>query len=383
MRFELPIYSEPSSLILASLFLREKQNRIFDAVPISTIDSFIDEVFCNEIYDFVSKRHHLERDNCYFDSFNSDDLTKFVGSIGCRIFNGPPPKTYSFPVSCLNVSSPYHGDEFYILNEEEVDHGREDGVIANSINDQTVDGWVGFSAPFTEVAQKHKRIVMAAVSLRLGRTERTQKTIAQPPNGFLTHGIAEDLSWSTSTEHAPQLGYQINIETEDHYWLGKIDGLISSDTKPDRRTRKSLEYFYYGWFRSDNERVPFNFMAIDALFGQGSGPTGFKIKTGIMNNIGQIIDENRLDQIILIRNLFVHGACPDIYDSSIYKDYIKTYGFDPTVDIDYITASCLRRFIFGENFKIQPNPYYDDLEKLKTRGIFPTKSLHNPIITEI
>lgn len=85
---------------------------------------------------------------------------------------------------------------------------------------------------------------------------------------------------------------------------------------------------------------------------------------------------------ILLRNQVLHGGSPDVYDSSKYTRYLHSYKCDPIIDVEYLTASCLRRLVFGSDFEMQPNPYEEEIQNLKDHGLVPTKSSHVTIILE-
>lgn len=187
---------------------------------------------------------------------------------------------------------------------------------------------------------------------------------------------------SSSREHMPPISYDINIDEEDKWWLEKIDNLVAKSGKEFRRLRKALEYFYLGWFLEPNERVAFNFMALDAVFGHGSETLTTNFKARIPSTLEKNIDDVRLAKIVLFRNQFLHGRIPDIYDSTLYECYLRTYKCDPIIDIEYLTASCLRRLVFGVDFQMQPNPYQAEIQKFKDRGLIPTQPSQQTIIQE-
>ena len=146
-----------------------------------------------------------------------------------------------------------------------------------------------------------------------------------------------------------------------------------------------------GWFLNENDRVPFNFMTLDALFGQeniNDPKTGKdignqkKLELGVPKLLSQDIDIKRLADLYGLRCQFMHGGSPDIYDAKKYDQYIHKYSCDPTIDIEFLAASCLRRQLFGIDFQMQPNPYETDIQNLKNRGIIPTQYSLQTIIQE-
>jgi hypothetical protein len=378
MSWGLPIYLDTSRLSKAAILLRSLNAKTFGSIPFGQTLSYIDGLFCSHISKFLNARAPHNVDVHYLELIVGDKLSDFNKFAVDQILKGPAVKTNSFPLCQIRVDDSYHGTEFYLVGDGDLDIGKLED-IANVSSRMKISAWIGCSAPFDELTHKIKRVALGAIALRLSHVNRTQKTIAIAPTGFLNHN---DLSWSSSIEHVPPIGDEIVIGTAEHWWLAKIDEILGSAEKVTRRLRKALEYHYFGWFRSDNERVPFNFMSLDAIFGQGNEPSGVKLKRGILNTLDMNLDETRLDDIFLIRNQFIHGGCPDIFDSSLYESYLKKYNCDPTIDIDYLTASCLRKSTFGTQFEMQPITQEKILNQLRSSGILPSAPEQLTIISE-
>jgi hypothetical protein len=75
-----------------------------------------------------------------------------------------------------------------------------------------------------------------------------------------------------------------------------------------------------------------------------------------------------------LRSSVIHGGAPDVYDSSKYAKYYRDYGDDPIADMSALVAECLRRKIFGEQFKEQADPYAEVIARSIAAGIIPSKA---------
>ncbi|MEQ8479550.1 MAG: hypothetical protein RIC18_02755 [Hoeflea sp.] len=379
MRIDFPIFVDLLSIKVAALMLRKLNKKAFGSVPLNRTEDFILKSLDVDISRFFGQSIPAESSRNYLNTIGKAERDRFHLLVANDLLAGPPTQTFSFPLSKVSIASAYSGSNFYVLSGDDVGSENPQSIIEKYKIKQSINGWIGCTASFPEGAQKIKRIALGAISLRLPYIERTQKTLAKPANGFVTH---KQLGWSSSREHMPPLSYDITIKEEDKGWLDKIDDLISNSKKKSRHLRKALEYFYLGWFLEPNERIAFNFLALDAVFGQSQEGTARGFKTGLSETLNQTFDGVRLRDILNLRNQFFHGGSPDIYDSTRYDCYLRIYNCDPIIDIEYITASCLRRLVFGADFAMQPNPYQAEIQKLKDRGLIPTQPSQQTIIQE-
>lgn len=380
MQIDFPIFIDLPSITIAALMLRKMKPDEFGSVPLEKAKDFVLQSVNTDIADFFDRNAPIDVSVNYLTAIKNSERLRFHLFVQQTLKLDPPIQSFSFPLSRISVVSAYTGDNFYIITGDDIGSTYSENIMEKFKANHIVNGWIGCSANFSENAQKIKRIALSAISLRLPHIERTQKTLAKPATGFVIHN---PLGWSSSREHMPPISYDITITESDKSWLEKIDHLLKAVGKPSRRLRKALEYFYLGWFLEANERIAFNFMALDAVFGHGPEPTAVKLKTGISSTLKQDFDDNRFDDIINLRNQFLHGGSPDIYDSSLFDCYLRTYKCDPIVDIEYLTASCLRRLVFGTDFEMQPNPHEAEIQNLKDRGLIPTLPSQQIIIHEI
>lgn len=379
MQFDFPIFVDLPSITLAGLMLRKMMPTQFGSVSLKKAEEFIQKTVEVDFASFFDRKPSFDQTTNYLTAIDEAWRAKFNVFVLKTLMAGPPIQTFSFPLSRVSVLSQYDGNSFYVISGDDIGGNNPESTIESFKAKQTINAWIGCSAAFAENTQKTKRIVLGAMSLRLPRIERTQKIIATPANGFVAHN---PLGWNSSREHMPPIGYDVTVEEDDNWWLKKIDRLVEALDKPSRRLRKATEYFYLGWFLEPNERFAFNFMTLDALFGQGKGRTAEKLKDGISSTLGQKLDVGRFDDLADLRAQFLHGGSPDIYDSSKYESYIRRYKCDPIIDSEYLAASSLRRLVFGPDFKMQPNPYEALIQKQKNRGLIPIQPTSQTIIRE-
>lgn len=389
MQIDFPIFVDLQSITVAALMLRKIAPKEFGAVPLKNAKDFVIKSVNSDVAGFFNSISPENLSVNYLAAIKASEHVRFHLFIQQILKAGLPEHTFSFPLTRISVASAYMGNNFYVIGGDDIGCTNPENIIEQFKANRKINGWIGCSATFPENAQKIKRIALGAISLRLTRVERTQKTLAKPVDGFVTHN---PLSWSTSREHMPSISYDITLNEDDKWWLDRIDCLLEARTKPDRRLRKAIEYFYLGWFLNENDRVPFNLMTLDALFGQEieidpKTERDIGTKRKLVSRIPKLLSTNicgkRLGDLYLLRNQFLHGGSPDIYDSKHYDEYIRKYCCDPTIDIELLAASCLRQMLFGVDFKMQPNPYEEDIQNLKKRGLIPNLPFQQTIIQEI
>lgn len=387
MRFDFPIFIDLPSITVAGLMLRKMMPTEFGSVPLGKAKDFVIKSVNNDIASFFDQSPPADLSANYLTAMTKSERVRFHLFIQQILEVGPSKQTFSFPLTAVSVASAYTGNNFYVLSGDDIGSADPQDIIERFTVNHSINGWIGCTVTFPENAQKTKRIALGAMSLRLPHIERTQKTLAKPADGFVTHNPP---GWSSSREHMPPIGYDITIDEGDTWWLDRIDRLLESKTDSDRRMRKAIEYFYLGWFLNENDRVPFNFMTLDALFGQEpefdpetKKDIGSKKKLELrIPKLFSDICTKRLGDLYDLRSQFLHGGSPDIYASKKYDRYIRKYHCDPIIDIEFLAASCLRQLLFGVEFKMQPNPYETDIQNLKKRGVIPTQPSQQTIMHE-
>ncbi len=132
----------------------------------------------------------------------------------------------------------------------------------------------------------------------------------------------------------------------------------------------------------DSDRCFLLFMALDAIFGQDGFGFAVGMKTGIKETLKENIEEKRLDALLRIRNTMLHGGAPDLFASSNYLEYAQKYSTDPSTDVQLVVAKCLRRHIFGDEFRRQDNPDDEIVQFARAQGLIPSEADRSSIVLE-
>ena len=164
-----------------------------------------------------------------------------------------------------------------------------------------------------------------------------------------------------------------HLEPQDMVTTGAkgIRGLASS-SEANIKKLKSLQYFYRAWFLPDSERFAIDCITIDSLFGDANGATE-AVARGVDELFGGKLDRARVLLLMRLRNSVIHGGAPDVYDSSKYARYYRDYGDDPIADMSALVAECLRRKVFGGQFREQLDPYAEVIAQAVAAGRFPAR----------
>lgn len=123
----------------------------------------------------------------------------------------------------------------------------------------------------------------------------------------------------------------------------------------------------------ESDRCFLLFMALNAIFGQGKGGFAVGMKTGVKETLSEDLPEKRLDALLGIRNTMLHGGAPDLFASSNYLEYAQNYSTDPSTDIQLLVAKCLRKHIFGDQFRPQDNPDAEIMQFAQAEGLLPSE----------
>ena len=65
----------------------------------------------------------------------------------------------------------------------------------------------------------------------------------------------------------------------------------------------------------------------------------------------------------------VHGGAPDVYESSKYQTYYRTYGKDAVKDMELIVARCLQQVIFPGKMTERPHNHAEAILRETGRTI--------------
>jgi len=175
--------------------------------------------------------------------------------------------------------------------------------------------------------------------------------------------------------------HDLRVTEQDIDWMQLLSGKLGATDKPTRRELKALEYFYRAWPLSPEERFPILCMALDAIFGDANNATQ-SVVDGISGTLSQDVPEEQLRALLKLRASVIHGGAPDVYDSSKYQKYYKTYRCDPIRDLELLVSACLRERVFQGSLIEYQDPNAELIKVAQSEGRLPKKiegiSIFNP-----
>jgi hypothetical protein len=116
--------------------------------------------------------------------------------------------------------------------------------------------------------------------------------------------------------------------------------------------------------------------------GQDGSTFAAGMKAGIANTLKENIEEKRLDALLRIRNSMLHGGAPDLFASSNYLEYAQKYSSAPSSDVQILVAKCLRRHIFGDEFRCQDDPDAEIVQFVRAQGLMPSETDRSSIVSK-
>lgn len=341
---------------------------------------------------FLCDRYHVVAANeifsraetSLFERISKADVNLLLEEFAKSELLNPIYETCLFPLVTVQVDDTYNGSIFAFsscrnlsIQRDFADlpigyiNGETYPPFANWQNaTQTPSSWLLVNAPSAEVGKSYRASILGALGLTVMHRYRYQFTMRRMFGGLAS--IRDGWTISDSPPHTPALGENIVLGKEDAEWLDVIDRALASNTDSNVKNLKSLKYFYRSWFLPDSERFPIDCITIDSMFGDANGATE-AVARGVDELFDGKIDRARVLLLMRLRNSVIHGGAPDVYDSSKYAKYYRDYGDDPIADMSTLVAECLRRKVFGDLLREQPDPYAKVIAQAVAAGSFPAK----------
>ncbi|RWK76788.1 hypothetical protein [Mesorhizobium sp.] len=382
--FQELIFLKAAALIPPALLLRKSGPRYLQAVSMGEVMSRL-RGFIRENYVLIAREMDRKKFETSFAANVSDDGKVILATALSKseVFH-PVNRLLVFPITPMSVETDFVCDDFFFCKPASLPSHLPNWVNPAKITPTTmppflnpvgtprpVEAWLGVRAPADEAAKKTKRIVLGAIALTPLQRDRYMFTLREVLKNYCYFG--KESGTISSLAHTPPLGDGIVIRDCDQPWLQELARIIKSDQKADLLKRNALEYFYRAWFLDRVERCPVMFMALDAIFGQeGTDKATAKMKAGIENTLGEERIGEKLNIMMVLRNLVLHGAAPDVYFSSKYRKYYEKFEADLVSDLELITAKCLRKYIFGTRFVPQDDPHAELIAKHQAWGTIPS-----------
>lgn len=238
--------------------------------------------------------------------------------------------------------------------------------------------WLGVRSPLPQVSKKMAAVILGAIALT-----------PLPRHRFMCSGREMFGGWCSveggytvspgGQPHTPAMMEDIVITESDQPWLAVLDELLKAEDSASSSMRRGLEYFYRAWPLDPRERFPALCMALDSVVAAPANHTKAAVKF-VVDTIGCPVDEDRLRLLMKIRGAVIHGAAPDVYESTNYAQYYIDYGADPIFDLELIVARCLRNRIFGGKLAYHADPNQALLQQLQAASKVPKKLAPGAII---
>jgi len=116
------------------------------------------------------------------------------------------------------------------------------------------------------------------------------------------------------------------------------------------------------------KRFPTLFAAIDAIFGDASQATQ-AVRDAVGPVMGDEYTSERIRLILKLRASVIHGGAPNVYESSKYEEYYRTYETDPVRDFELIVARCLQQVVFPGAMTERPHNHAELIRQHTGRAV--------------
>lgn len=385
------IYVDRLKLNLAALHVRQNGPKYLKSLSLSDVSSKLSNFM-------VANYYTISHGNC-FTSFPESYNERVSGAARLEFTRALAEsdifKTKShwsaFPLLAIIVEADFHGRNFCILRPSslagdkfftatEATHITPDyfpPLTDFSGRKQIPSAWLCVRSPDVQASEKIARVISGAFALAILHSYRYTFSGRAMFGGVCTFNEGASYSF-TDKNLIPPLMNDMSLTSDDD-WLTIIDDKLESNHKTDNRHLKSLEYFYRAWSLESPERFPVLCMTLDAIFGDASQATQSVINK-VRATLGNHIDEERVRLLLKLRASVIHGGAPDVYESSKYVKYIRSYEADPIVDLERLTQECLRKVVFDGKQREQDNPHARLIAQKKSEGTYKEPQHGNYII---
>ncbi|SFO88564.1 hypothetical protein SAMN04488056_11519 [Cohaesibacter marisflavi] len=354
-------------LFQAALKFRKFGPKAWISLPISKVQNLLFSVFENYYFN-ICKEIRLCKKNCLIDVVSDDVIKKFGKFLLNSELFSPLVNEFYFPLTILQVCREMKFSKFEIMEGQKIFELLETEFVSKYFPKDKISSWILVKSYNYSEANKIKRIILGAIALSMPRLQRTQTNLRKVISGHIE--IVVEPTLYTGECHTPQVS-DILLKDSDQSWLEELNRLLVSNSKIDKRKRKSLEYYCRSWSMDDVTRCSFLFMALDALYGQGVSSNKEAFVSGVQSVAPKEIPEQRLKDIWDLRSQFLHGGAPDVFSATKYYDYCKRYKVDALLDVELIAEKCLRKDIF-DGYEIEREDQFSTIfDEMRSQGIVP------------
>lgn len=381
-RMGVELYYQPKKLVRAALHVRHHGPAYLKYLSISDMWSMLQR-FVRENYWYLADDTFLKRfDGSYLEQVSDATKAKLASVLAVSEIFQPHNELTLFPLVPVRVEANFDSEAFFLaqaasLNESTLRTTVDMKQIASeqfppladwSGRKETPGAWLGVRSPALRASHKMKAAILGALALTPLPRYRYLFSQRKIFGGHCT--LADRATISFGESHTPPLMHDIVIGEQDHAWLNILASQLTSNETSVRRHLRALEYFNRAWALEPSERFAILCMTLDAIFGDAAHATQAVIDA-VRALLGSHICDARLRLLMKLRASVIHGAAPDVYDSSKYGKYYDRYEADPIHDLELVVSTCLRLRIFGGTLKEHFDPNAKIIAEAQARGHLP------------
>lgn len=354
-------------LLQAALYLRKNGSPHLRSLSIARLESILT--------DFVSTHYHLLANETFLSSFECSyaDILKtgtkaaFADALAASSIFVEPREITLFPLIPITVEAGFSAAPFFIGAPADLaDQLGQERISGTLLPDsfppmaewehrrETPSAWLGVRTPTLDAARQVRAAILGAVALLPHHMERYTFSGRTMFGGYTT--LASGWSMAFGDPNTPALMTDVNIDATDHAWLSLLAEKIVSPRKDNKRQLRALEYYYRAWAPDPVRRFPTLFAALDAIYGD-AGKATQAVVDAVSPVMGPDYTHERIRLMLGLRASVIHGGAPNVYESSKYEDYYKTYLNDATRDLELIVARCLQTVIFPSVMSERPHTH--------------------------
>ena len=343
-------------LLQAALYLRKTGSPHLRSLSIGKLESILTGFLSDHYYLIANETWLSSFEGSYANQLSASAKSALTAALAVSSMFVEPCEITLFPLIPITVESGFNATPFFIgAPADLVSQLACDDISRTLVPDsfppmsdweyrrETPRAWLGVRAPTLDAARQMRAAILGAVALLPHHMERYTFSGRQMFGGYTT--LAGGWSMAFGEPHTPALMTDLVIVAADHAWLSVLAEKISSPRKDDKRQLRALEYYYGAWAPDPVTRFPTLFAALDAIYGDAG-----KATQAIVDAIGPVMGPDytseRIRLMLGLRASVIHGGAPNVYESSKYEDYYKTYLKDATRDLELIVARCLQTVIF-------------------------------------
>lgn len=347
---------ESKALLQAALYVRQHGAPHLRSLSMGEAKSRLKH-FITDHYFLLANEAFGVRFSCsYAEHVSAETKDRLAEAAAASELFIEPRQLVLFPLIPIQAEAAFDSSRFFICSPAElaaqvVNHEVRANLVPETFPPvEHWDGmrhspasWLGVDAPTLDAAKQIRAAVLGAVALLPHRSERYMFSGRKMFGGYTS--FDDRCSISFGDPHTPALMEDLVLGASDQPWLSVLAEKVQSPAKEHRRQMRALEYYYRAWAPDPVKRFPTLFAAIDAIFGDAAQAT-----QAVVDAVGPVMGaeytSERIRLILGLRASVIHGGAPNVYESSKYEEYYRTYEDDPVRDFELIVARCLQQVIF-------------------------------------